>query len=282
MGRFSRTGLGALFLIISAWPATTDVQAKAVVDSNWDFLGAAVDGSADEWQGEMTYLEGPGVFLGARNDGDHLYLCVQSRDPQVGHRAMARGLTVRLDPKGAKPLKLRFPIGLSDQGGPPPRSEGGDRDARRAAMEQSLDAFLVFVQGSEEPQRIPVDNSFGIELKAGVEGGDFSYELKIPLVASEVHPYAIGVEPGGRITLTVETPQIDRDAMRQMGGGRGGMGRGGMGGGGMGRGGMGGGGMGRRGGMRGKGPDPVERFKFNARIELAVPPPVEGQQESSE
>ena len=91
-------------------------------------------------------------------------------------------------------------------------------------MDESLDTFLILGPDPESRQRIPVDNQLGIELLTDTRGGEFVYELKIPLVRSDLHPFAIDAEPGANLSLALDTPEIDREQMRQQtGGGRGGM-----------------------------------------------------------
>jgi hypothetical protein len=49
------------------------------------------------------------------------------------------------------------------------------------------------------------------------------YELKIPLIPTEEHPYAIGTKTGDSIGIGLEAPKMDMSAMRdRMGGGMGG------------------------------------------------------------
>ena len=79
------------------------------------------------------------------------------------------------------------------------------------------------------------------------------------------HPYAIGWSSGS-INLKIDTPEIDREAMRSQDGMRGGMGGGRSGG-------MGGGmGGGRSGGMGGDRPQMPEPLHIKARIRLASMP----------
>ena len=52
------------------------------------------------------------------------------------------------------------------------------------------------------------------ELFGNYAGGDFIYELKVPLRRTEGHPHAIGAAPGAVVRLTLETPEIDVEALR--------------------------------------------------------------------
>lgn len=261
----------------------TGAEARASMQAGWQDGSLSVDGSAADWRDGLTYLKGPGLSFGARNDGKFLYLCIFSSDPQVGSRAMYRGLTVAFGDK----LTVQFPEGLMASNGGARPSGPPDRARMRERAAQSLDSLMLRVPGTPDPLQFPVDNKLGVEVRITTEP-DFVYELKVPLVRSEAFPYAIGAAPGDKITVRVDTPELEPPAAdERRGGPGGGMHRGGLGGGmrgGMGggmRGGMGGGmhgGMGRGGGGErpdgmGERPPTMPRpIRFTARIRLAVAP----------
>jgi len=274
----SRSGvvLAATLLVLVIGVGGLPVVAKASLDAARQEDPVTVDGVAEEWRGEMTYLDGPDMHVGARHDGTYLYLCFSTVDPGVGRMAMGRGLVLRLDPKGGDPFKIQFPVGVIGPGGPMPDPRSHDRERMQRQFEEGLDTFVLFAPRLDERQYVPVDNDFGISMSATVEEGRFVYELKVPLVKSEFHPYAVEAIPGSTIALRLDTPEIEFDAARQPrggmgpGGGRGGRGPGGARGGMGGRppaGGMGGGpGGGMRGGPRGgQRPDPLH---LRAKIRL--------------
>lgn len=260
--------LRILFTLLIAGIAAGTTSAKTVVDSTWRTGTVSIDASAVEWQGSMTFLPGPEMHVAVRNDEEYLYLCLSSPDRRATQRAMMRGLVFGFSVKGADPIRIQFPIGMFEDGPPPPMAGGQDRERIREMLRKNLDSFLLLRTDSHERRRIPVENALGIEMRTGDEDGWFVYELKLPLVASDAHPYAIG-SSSGAIELRIDTPDIDREAMRSKGGMRGGMGGGGRGGG-MGGGGRGGGmGGGGRGGDRPQMPEPLH---IKARIRLAVAP----------
>ena len=254
----------ATVMTLVAAAVSTTAQAKSELQSSWVDREITIDGAVNEWHDSLTYIDGPDVFVGALNDDRFLYLCIHSRDSEFVRRAMEQGLIIKLDAKGSDAIRIQFPMGALASGvRPPARGEAFDRDAARQKTKQSLDTFLILGPDSDDRQRVPVDNQLGIQLIADSRGGEFVYELKIPLVQNEAQPFAVNAEPGVRLSLALDTPEIDRDEMRPpMNGGRGG----GMGGGK-------GGGRGGRGGQSGQLPETSEPMKVRAKILLATNPP---------
>ena len=115
--------------------------------------------------------------------------------------------------------------------------------------------------GKDERVRMVLAQAKGIEVKTAYSEGRLVYELKAPLARNAELPYAIGSRPGGTIGIGFETPEPDRERIREMMGQRPG---------GMGRFPPSGGGMGGRGGMpgrpRGAMPKPFELW---AKVTLA-------------
>ncbi|MFA5062587.1 MAG: hypothetical protein WC578_00745 [Candidatus Omnitrophota bacterium] len=81
----------------------------------------------------------------------------------------------------------------------PPLEEFGKEDMGKK-MERR-DGF-----SKDGPREISLEEAkkFGIEAKVGRENGYFVYELKVPLVKSALHPYAIGLRPDRIIGLGLE------------------------------------------------------------------------------
>ena len=269
-----------LFTLLVVGVASGIVWAKTAVDATWQEGTVSVDASAEEWHGSMTFLPGPGMHLGVRNDDEYLYLCLYSPDRRTARQIMMQGLVFRFDAKNADPMRIQFPIGMFEDGQPRPMPGEQDRERMRERMYENLDSFLLLETNSRERRRLLVDNDLGIEVRAGEESGSFVLEMKLPLLSNDAHPYAIGGS-ADRIGLRIDTPEIDREAMRSKGGMRGGMGGGGMGGGGRGGGGMGGRGGGMGGGMgggrsggRGGGdrPQMPEPLHAKVKIQLASAP----------
>jgi hypothetical protein len=246
--------------------AVTTLQAKPSIDAAWDLGKVAIDGNADEWQGSMTFLEGPQVFVGARNDDANLALCFFTRDPEVGLRSVARGLVLEIRVKGEEPLRIQFPLGLFEAGRPP---KGG-----------SVDTILFLGAGSADRRRVPVENDLGVRARVNADASSFTYEIEIPLARSGTHPYAVEARPGAEVSVTLEPPELDREAARREEGGAGAPRSGGMGGqegerGGPGepQGGAGGPGAGSHRGMPAEDerPTPLRPVEVKLKIRLAKP-----------
>ena len=232
-----------------------------------------VDGSTEDWQGALTPIEKKKLSLGVLNDGEFLYLALVTSDRQLINQMMIRGLTVWFDAEGGKEktFGIRFPLGLMESGAQfSPRETQQSPDARRELFEASLDEMDI-VRDEDKSTRFPRQAIPRLHVTAKMNAGTLVYELQIPLRTSETHAFAIDAEPGDVIGLGLETPEIDREAMRQggRGGGRGGGGRGGGGRGGGGRGGVGGGGQGGRGGGGAPQQQP-ETLKLWTIVELAA------------
>lgn len=241
--------------------------------STFRSVEVTVDGIDDEWDGARIYLKEARIMIGLLNDSDNLYISLATGREDLRRQLMARGLTLWFDPEGGKEkiFGIRFPLGLSGAERPSrdrrEREEpGGDDDRfRRATAEVE---FLF--PAEDERRRMPIQAAMGVEVRLGTASDRFVYELKIPLALSEEHPYAIGVTAGELIGIGLETPEIDRDAMRQRRGRGGFSGGGGRGGGMRGGGGRGGGmGGGRGGGGRGQRPGMPKPLKIWAKLQLA-------------
>ena len=236
-----------------------------------------VDGDTGDWQGALTPIEKKNLSLGVLNDGEYLYLALVSSNRQLISQMMMRGLTVWFDAEGGKEktLGIRFPLGLMASGAsfsPREMQDNRNPDARREQFEASL-TELDILQSEDESVRFPRQVIPGLDVMATLNAGTLVYELQIPISSGEEHAFAIDAAPGDVIGVGLETPEIDREAMRQQFGGRGG-GRGGAsgrgGGGGFGGRRGGGGGQGGFGGRGGGPPQQPESLKLWTTVSLAT------------
>ncbi len=255
--------IAALLLIAAGASLSLSLcRAREEFQSAWHDPRLSPEEEAARWAGSMTSLEKSDLLLGVENDGDTLYLRLETQNPGVSSSALFRGLIVDLEPKGGRPFSVQYPIGLRGSGWEPParggqggpgggdQGGGGDqraRDNREKLFEeaqQTLDAFLLQDGDSREPLRYAVENGFGIGLKANATSERLEYALQIPLRADAAHPHALGAAPGSLLTLSIRTPEPERkeSGERPEGGHHGGM-----------HGGMHGGGRGGYGGMPGGG-----------------------------
>ncbi len=264
-------GVGALL-------ASGVSRARPRLESEWLSREIAVDGSLDEWEGRLRFVEGAKLSLGIHNDGEYLYLAVYSRNPQVVRQIALRGLELKLKGK-EEPLHIRFPVGLAESGPRPPSQRGGDEaeDRELRGLEQdfaaSLGTFLLYGPGPGESRSVATDGKSGLLLRSRMERDEIRCEMRIPLAPGATRPLAVGAGPGTRITLSLESPRKKRDEIvRGPGGAPPGGGPPGMSGGGPG--GMGGG---PGGGMPGGGPggprgDVPSSLKLDVKVILAAEP----------
>jgi hypothetical protein len=224
--------------------------------SGWRDKEITIDGMSSDWHNNLIYIEKAGVLVGFLNDETYLYACLLVDHPFLRALIMRQGLTVWFDPTGGnkKAFGIRFPIGRQrnfdkEKRGEEPESFGPDRYGRedepdeeemQEFIKKTLTELEILGPGKNGVKRMPLSEAKGIEIKLVPSSGLLVYELKIPLVQSEQHPYAVGALPGKIIGLGLESPRINLErGMRRMGGGMpggglrppmgGGPGRGGLG-----------------------------------------------------
>jgi hypothetical protein len=268
----------ALILFGALVPAT-GCGGKVDLESTWREKDVFVDGANTEWTGATTYFEDQKLSVGLQNDDEYLYVALFVGDRGIQAQIVMHGCTVWFDPsgKGEKEFGVHYPLGarLGERGG-----EAGDRPSGSGAKSGGgprgtpPDSKMLAEMLSNQPKTVEllgpepgeyhhqalVDNK--IEVIALVHETSLVYEIKIPLARGGEFLYGIGMEPGTKIAIGVETPEIERPERPQgtgsgFGGGKGG-GRGG-------RGGVGGG----RGGNRPEPPAPLEVW---ATVKLAPVP----------
>ena len=246
--------LSALVLAAAGCGSSAPSVASGPVDST------QIDGDAADWSGALTRLDDDRLAVGVRNDGDRLAVAVVTSDRDAIRHTFLTGLTVWVDAGGGteRAYGVQFPVGLVGDGrvdlaAMREAGQGGERDVQ-ARFERMLDRVAVVSDGQRRVYGRA--DAPDVVADARLEGGQLVMELSVPLAA-------VGARPGQTIGVGVETPELDRDALReqvraqmgQRGGGNGG-GRAGR------RGGRrGGGAAGRRGsGERPSPPEPVQAW----------------------
>lgn len=226
--------------------------------SGWPGQEVAIDGSQDEWDGDLSYVEKNDLNLGFKNDDDFLYLTLATSDMQLQRQMKGLGFIVWFDPKGGeeKHFGIRFPVGMMGMGGGGfggpgagmPREEP-DPEVLKERFESSLADIEILMSDKEQKVRMPVGKATGISVKISDGDGPLVYELKVPLQRTAEFPYAVQAQAGKAVGIGFQTAEIDREMLRERMrnggfGGRPGRGDGGFGGGpfrggrGMGRGGF--------------------------------------------
>jgi hypothetical protein len=122
--------------------------------------------------------------------------------------------------------------------------------------------------GKDDARSLTHQSLVGVEVAIHIDQGLLQYELKVPLVVTSDHPYAIGSQAGKTIGVGLETGKLEQPSSAGRGGGFGGGGMGGRGGGGRGGGGGGRGGGGHEGG-EGRGAQAPKPLKVWATVAIA-------------
>lgn len=204
--------------------------------SNWRDREITIDGINSEWKNTLIYIEKAEVLVGLLNDETFLYACVLAESPFLRAQIMRQGFTMWFDPAGEnkKAFGIRFPIGREEKfkketigeerepflGEPPMGEEEPDQEKMEEIYKKSLTELEILGPGKNDSKRMPVADAKGVEISLVPSSGMLVYELKVPLVQSDQHPYAIGAQPGKIIGVMLESPKIDMGrGMRGMGGG---------------------------------------------------------------
>ena len=250
----------ALFLCV--FLATAAASGRPTFSSQLRDEAITVDGRYDDWYGHLDPFEAAPVAVQFLNDGEYLYMRMTASSTTERIQVVRQGFTVWFDPAGGtkKHFGVRYPVVEHGTGGDEdPRGGGGGYGGRRGGRpgggerdglpEPSPgDRLDVLGPGKDDARMLTRDHAQGVDVAIRSEQGTLQYEMKVPLVKTAEHPYAIDAVAGKPIGVGLETGKPQHSFSR---GGPGG----GFGGGGGGMGGRGGGhgGGGRGGGMRGGG-----------------------------
>lgn len=121
------------------------------------------------------------------------------------------GWTVWLDPSGDS--KKALGIRIVPPSGPPEGrpSEDGAENLEILGPRENILRILSSEEATKE----------GLEVRTGLSGGSFVLEIRIPLEASEQHPFAVGAGPDGLVGVGFFSNPLDRKDRRpgQPGGG---------------------------------------------------------------
>ena len=200
-------------------------NSKLELNSNWRDREITVDGKNADWLGAMLYFEEDNISVGLLNDENFFYICMIAEDQFIRTQVMRQGFTLWFDPDGGKEktFGIKYPVGMQASGLP----RGMIRDEQ--SMERSSQALRrpmieleILGPGMKEVKKMPIEEAKGIDIHVEFSSGMLVYELKVPLIQSEQHPYAIGAEAGGSVGIGLEMSKMERPDMRgEISGGRG-------------------------------------------------------------
>ena len=193
---------------------------KFNIASTWKDREITVDGNDTEWQDRMT--QQGAIYLGVSNDAEYLYLCLGATDKKTKAQLMGlfrQNLSIWFDPEGKK----RKTFGLRFSNESPMMDESLVSKIKlfktpmfQLVANEMMSHWEIEVLNNDYPVALLADAP-GIDVSAGIamRGRKLTYELKVPLVKSEKHPYAIGAVPGKIISIGMETSPIDMGFMRK-------------------------------------------------------------------
>ncbi len=195
-------------------------NSKLELNSNWRDREITVDGKNTEWQGAMMYFEQENISVGLFNDENFFYICMIAEDQFLRTQVMRQGFTLWFDPDGGKEktFGIKYPLGMqaSERG---MRIEEQRMERSRQAPRRPMIELEILGPGKDELKKIPIVEAKGIDINVEFSSGMLVYELKVPLIQSEQHPYAIGAEADSSVGIGLEMSKMDRQMSRGRGGG---------------------------------------------------------------
>jgi hypothetical protein len=186
--------------------------------SSWKDHEIAFDGANNEWQKDM--VKEHNVGFGAFNDDQNLYLCLSVTDKVTKAQMMGlfrQDFYVWIDTRTGTYGKRMRNLGLRFSND----SEFMDEDMVTKTRYLKVHAFQVIADEMMNHLNIQVVRNFsplrplseakGIDSGVTVfkDGRQLVYVLKVPLVRSAEHPYAIGALPGATVYMGLETSPIN-------------------------------------------------------------------------
>ncbi len=243
--------------------------------AHWRNRDISIDGDYTDWSGYLALNEDSNMAFGFLRDSSYFYVCLVASDPDIQRQIMGQGLIVWLeaDKNAGNRIGIKVPLGMMASSAPPQEFMKNRTEMDGKKPEPSFEHLLNELEIQNPGEK--TFNSYGVseivqsglEVGAGMSMEQLVYEMRIPLIRGEKTRYALGFEPVQVVTLEIETPEMDHEAMREnmmsmRGGGREGRPPDGMRGGSPPGGGMPGGGM---------GPKQSEslKVKFTIRLEPA-------------
>jgi hypothetical protein len=188
------------------------------MQSVWKDHDIVFDGKNTEWQ--KALVKEKNVGFGAFNDDQNLYLCLSVTDKVTKAQMMGlfrQDFYVWIDTRtGTYGKRMRdFGLRFSND------SEFMNENMLIKTRHLKVHAFQVIADEMMNHLTIKVVKNFypvgplseakGIDSGVTVfkDGRQLVYEIKIPLIKSPEHPYAIGVPPGGSVYIGLETSPIN-------------------------------------------------------------------------
>ena len=186
-------------------------NSKLELNSNWRDREITVDGKNADWIGTMLFFEEDNVSVGLLNDENFFYIFMIVEDQFVRAQVMRQGFTLWFDPDGGKEktFGIKYPLGMQASGRGMRRDEQSMERPRQASRRPMIE-LEILGPGRDELKKMPIAEAKGIDIIVEFLSGMLVYELKVPLIQSEQHPYAIGAEAGSSVGIGLETSKLKR------------------------------------------------------------------------
>jgi len=190
--------------------------------SNWATAPVITDGVSSDWRvGCAIFTDEDGAQMSVSNDSNNLHVLFRfrSNNERWTRPCSFTGLTLWLGTRGRKTQDhgLRFADGPSAADRP-----GGHEARHRPGGFHELDGRLA-VLGKDDVtlSELPADGSRGPSAAFLDESGICTYEIRVPLHATEDNAFSAGAGPGSTIMvgITAGLSQEQRQAMHERMGG---------------------------------------------------------------
>ncbi|MBU1628405.1 hypothetical protein KKB18_13635, partial [bacterium] len=150
------------------------------------------------------------IEIGLYNDSEFLYLMMDIKNYSIVSQIKTNGFILWFDPQFNKEKKLGicYPLGTMRIGGKERgagNQSGEDKGEDPQQLKASLSELEIYKGEGESIKRITLSKAKGIEISADLRRDRLVYELKIPLIWSDKHPYSIGVIEDKPIDIGFET-----------------------------------------------------------------------------
>ncbi|MEM1126810.1 MAG: hypothetical protein AAGI71_09180 [Bacteroidota bacterium] len=174
-----------------------------------------VDGDAAEWVGHLRSVDGAPLALGVAEDDEALYISILTTDADAVRHTLLTGLVIWVDVDGGqkKNYGIHFPLGAWGGGRASDPNDRRLRDASDADPAGWLQAMLGRLALLQEEVRTVHDRDSlpGLEVDGRLVAGTLTLELKVPLQGAA---YALDASQTSIWGIGLETPEIDREAVR--------------------------------------------------------------------
>ncbi|HYA48650.1 MAG TPA: hypothetical protein VEG35_03030, partial [Burkholderiales bacterium] len=211
-----RTVLSGLsvFLLLAALASPAPGSAKDVpVQSVWASNTVVIDGQAGDWSGESLVVnKATKAEYAFRNDGDHLYILLELKDPLFLSTLERSGVTIywTAPGKNKKDDGLKFMrLVLSANQLIARRTAHGRKlsdDEIAAIKAKPMHTLFIYdmINKKERAKMATAKPTRYPDFSAAREGKGWIYEFRIPLAKSDDQPFGVGVEPGGTVRIGIE------------------------------------------------------------------------------